>query len=134
LIVVDTNVIAYSVLPGEHAEAAVALARRDPEWLAPPLWRVEFRNVLATAMRVRGLALSVAVRAFEEAEGLVEEPGVTCSAKECLQLAARGGVSAYDAEFVCVAEQLDLVLVTADQRLVRAFPRRVQLLAAFATG
>lgn len=37
-------------------------------------------------------------------------------------MAHRGGVSAYDAEFVCVADALGVPLVSADRRLVRAFP------------
>ena len=45
--------------------------------------------------------------------------------EQCLRLAARGGVSAWDAEFVFVAEALGLPLVTADKRLARAFPGRV---------
>jgi predicted nucleic acid-binding protein len=134
LIVVDTNIIAYSVLPSQHSEAARALVRKDAEWVAPSLWRAELRNVLATAMRVRGIPLARALRAFEDAERLVEESAVPCSTSDCLQIATRGGISAYDAEFVWLAEKLDVVLVTADLRLVRAFPQRVQLLAAFATG
>ena len=39
MIVVDTNVLAYAVLPGERSAAVRALAERDPHWLAPPLWR-----------------------------------------------------------------------------------------------
>jgi predicted nucleic acid-binding protein len=134
LIVVDTNVVAYAVLPSDHAEVVRALASRDPEWLAPPLWRSEFRNVLAVAMRVRGLSLARALRAFAEAETLVVETGALPSTKECLEIAERGRVSAYDAEYVCVAAELGLLLVTADRRLARAFPDRVRLLEQFAAG
>jgi predicted nucleic acid-binding protein len=59
VIVVDTNVIAYAVLPGERTDAALALAERDSEWVAPALWRRELRNVLATVMRVRQRPLRV---------------------------------------------------------------------------
>jgi hypothetical protein len=44
------------------------------------------------------------------------------AAEECLRLAARGRVSAWDAEFVLVADALGLRLVTADKRLKQAFP------------
>jgi len=50
VIVVDTNIIAYRWLPNSQA-AAEALARLDPAWAAPLLWRSEFRNVLAGFMR-----------------------------------------------------------------------------------
>jgi predicted nucleic acid-binding protein len=125
VIVVDTNLIAYAVLPGERTVDALVLAERDPAWIAPALWRRELRNVLATLMRVRKLPLVQALRAFHAAEELVTDATVEPSTEQCLRLAARGGVSAWDAEFVFVAEALGLQLVTADKRLVRAFPARV---------
>ena len=129
MIVVDTNVIAYAVLPGERSAAALALAEHDPDWVAPSLWRRELRNVLATLMRVRGLPLRDALAALAAAEALVSDATVEPSTEECLRLAARGRVSAWDAEFVFVAEAVGLPLVTADRRLSRAFPARVVPLA-----
>lgn len=125
MIVVDTNVLAYAVLPGERTAAALSLVERDPDWIAPPLWRRELRNVLATTMRLRRLSLASALLAFAAAEDLVTDATIESSTEECLRLAARGGVSAWDAEFVFVAEALGLPLVSADRRLSRAFPRRV---------
>lgn len=45
MIVVDSNVLAYLYLPGEHTAAAERLLEREPEWAAPVLWRSEFRNI-----------------------------------------------------------------------------------------
>jgi predicted nucleic acid-binding protein len=129
LIVVDTNVMAYAVLPGEQTAKVLALAERDPAWVAPAIWRRELRNVLATAMRVRGLTLRNALAAFGAAEQLVADATIEPSTEEVLKLAALGGVSAWDAEFVFVAGALGLPLITADKRLARAFPRDVVTVA-----
>lgn len=131
MIVVDTNILANAVLPGDHAEAALLAARKDPAWVAPSLWRIELRNVLATAMRVRAMPLERALAAFASAEQFVADAGVEPTTEECLDIAARGGISAYDSEFVFVAERLDLVLVTADRKLARAFPARARLIEQF---
>jgi predicted nucleic acid-binding protein len=128
VIVVDTNVIAYGVLPGARTKDVEALASRDPQWVAPALWKRELRNVLATAMRVQGLSLAHALAAFTAATALVEDAAVEPTVEECLKAAARGRISAWDAEFVCVAEALDVRLVTSDVKLSRAFPGRVLLL------
>jgi predicted nucleic acid-binding protein len=132
VIVVDTSVVAYAVMPGKRTEAALALAGHDPYWVAPRLWRSELRNVLATAMRVSNLDLGGAVAAFAAAEELVADVEIESSIGDCLELARRGAVSAYDAEFVLVATQLGSRLVTADRRLARAFPDRAVLLEEIA--
>ena len=134
MIVVDTNLVAYAVLPGERTADALALAERDPAWIAPALWRRELRNVLATLMRVRRLPLARALAAFDAAEQLVTDATIEPSIEECLRLAARGRVSAWDAEFVFVAEALGLPLVTADKRLARAFPGHVVALEELIAG
>ena len=128
MIVVDTNVVAYTVIPGERTEAALAIARRDPDWVAPRLWRSELRNVLATALRLKNMKLANALAAFGAAEEIVEDIDVEGMIEECLELAQRAGISAYDAEFVLVAEQMGLQLVTADRRLAKAFPSRAVFL------
>ena len=51
MIVVDTNVICYLLMPGERTAAAERLYRADPEWIAPRLWLDELLNVLATSER-----------------------------------------------------------------------------------
>lgn len=125
MIVVDTNLIVETVLAGERHETALEVAARDPEWVAPALWRSELRNVLATSMRVRGLRLPDAVAAFEAADQLVTDFDLGDSTEACLALAARGRISGYDAEFVFVAERLGKPLVSGDRKLARAFPGRV---------
>ena len=52
MIVVDTNVIAYLFLPGEYTPLAERLLQKDPDWVAPVLWRSELRNVFALYVRL----------------------------------------------------------------------------------
>lgn len=131
MIVVDTNLLAYAVLPGGPAALVRRAAEHDPDWIAPALWRLELANILATSMHVRGLAIDDAVAAFSYAEQLVSDAELVPLVEERLEIAARGSVSVYDAEFVFIAERLDLLLVTADRRLAQAFPGRARLLEDF---
>ena len=134
MIVVDTNVLAYAALVGERTELVFRLSELDSDWVAPPLWRHELANVLATRVRSTdrwALSIPEAIEAFANVERLVTDAALDASLGDRLEVVRRGGVSAYDAEFVVLAEQLNLPLVTNDRRLVSAFPRRAVALAEF---
>jgi predicted nucleic acid-binding protein len=122
VIVADTNLIAYLLLPGPQTLRARAVFQKDPLWAAPLLWRSEFRNVLALAMRLQGMVLSDALRFMQEAEKLLDKQEFTVASAPVLNLAQRSGCAAYDCEFVHLAQELGVPLVTADQKVLRAFP------------
>jgi len=124
MIVVDTNVIAYLYLPGEHTAAAEALLERDPEWAAPILWRSELRNILAGYIRRKTLTLNQAYGVQQEAESLLEGSEFEVDSHAVLKLVKDSDCSAYDCEFIALAIQLNTKLVTMDGKLLRAFPKR----------
>ena len=123
MIVVDTNVLAYLYLPGEHTSHAEALLERDPGWVAPVLWRSEFRNILAGYMRRRALTFEQAREVQAEAESLLSGSEHEVDSQHVLELVRDSDCSAYDCEFVALAMKLGAKLVTMDARLLRAFPK-----------
>jgi predicted nucleic acid-binding protein len=122
LIVVDTNVVAYLLLPGPKTELAEALRRRDRHWAAPPLWRSEFRNVLSGYLRQDLLELPQALALLQQAEESLAIHDVVVSSEAVLQLVNSSYCSAYDCEFIAAAQQLNLSLFTEDRALLAAFP------------
>ncbi|MBU2839554.1 type II toxin-antitoxin system VapC family toxin [Acidithiobacillus thiooxidans] len=122
MIVVDSNVIAYLYLPGEFTAEAERLLERDPDWVAPLLWRSELRNILALYIRKKLLEFDQAFRIQREAETLLADHEYDVDSFEVLTLARDSGCSAYDCEFIALARQLDVKLVTMDAKLRQAFP------------
>jgi predicted nucleic acid-binding protein len=122
MIVVDTNVLAYLYLPGELTAAAEALLEHDPHWTAPILWRSEFRNILAGYMRRKSLTLDQAHTLIREAESLLAGAEYEVDSLRVLELVRDSDCSAYDCEFIAVAQALDTKLVTMDTKLLKAFP------------
>ncbi|MBE7565371.1 type II toxin-antitoxin system VapC family toxin [Acidithiobacillus thiooxidans] len=122
MIVVDSNVIAYLYLPGEFTAEAERLLERDPDWVAPLLWRSELRNILALYIRKKLLEFDQAFRIQREAETLLADHEYDVDSFEVLTLARDSGCSAYDCEFIALARQLDVKLVTMDAKLRKAFP------------
>jgi predicted nucleic acid-binding protein len=104
-----------------HADQAVL--NRDPTRSAPWLWRSEFRNCLVGLVRQGDLTGDEAGPVIEQAERWMEGREYTVrSTTAVLRLAEQSGCSAYDCEFVSVAQDLGVTLVTQDQQILRAFP------------
>jgi predicted nucleic acid-binding protein len=122
VIVVDSNVIAYCWLNGERTALAHRLRRRDPDWHAPVLWRSELRNILTGYRRDGSLDASQTRRIMAAAEaGLAGREHYLPSAR-VFTVTEQSRLSAYDAEFVALAEILGAPLVTEDRAILAAFP------------
>jgi predicted nucleic acid-binding protein len=131
VIVVDTNVLVHAWLDTPEHILAEALLDVDPHWRAPYLWRSEFRNALTLYMRHRKLALPEAqeIAGFAEEQMYGNEYFVDPIA--VLDLVAASTCTAYDCEFVALARELGIPLITTDKQILRDFPRIARPLAAY---
>ncbi|WP_286160937.1 type II toxin-antitoxin system VapC family toxin [Aphanothece minutissima] len=118
---VDTNVVAYLLLPGPRTELAEALRRQDRQWAAPPLWRSEFRNVLTQHVRRDLLKLPAALALMQKAEVLLSAHEQAVASEHVLHLVSTSTCSSYDCEFVAAAQQLGVALITEDRAILAAF-------------
>ena len=132
MIVADTNLLIGLYLPSTGTSMAEQVLSRDPVWSVPLLWRSEFRNVLATGVRAGRLGIDLALEVLEAAGLLVSENEYAVPDERVLALAATSGCSAYDCEFVALAEGLDVFLVTSDRQVLKAFPKRAVAPEVFA--
>ncbi len=132
MIVVDTNILAYLFLTSERSPQAEQALRRDSAWAAPLLWRSELRNVLALYLRRGHLSLSDAQEIMDEAGGLMRGREYEVASMNVLSLAAAGRCSAYDCEFVALAQELSVSLVTVDRQILSEYPAVAVPLAEFA--
>lgn len=103
-------------------ELAYRVLRKDPDWAAPLLWRSEFRNVVSLYLRKEILELPVALQSIQEAEQLMEARACEVNSTQVLQFVVRSARSAYDCEFVALADDLEVPLVTFDKRICNEFP------------
>ncbi len=123
MIVVDTNVIAYLFLRGDFATRAEAWLKDDRDWVAPMLWRSEFRNLLGGYLRRKQLTFEAVREIQREAEALLIGSEHEVDSQRVLELVRDSDCSAYDCEFVSVAMRLGVKLLTADGKVLRAFPQ-----------
>ena len=86
------------------------------------LWRSEFRNVLAVYLGRGLLELEEALHYFELSQALLQGREFTVPSEPILRLAEASKCSAYDCEFVALARQKEVPLVTSDRGVLKAFP------------
>ena len=122
MIVVDTNIITYLFIQGEHTERAEKALQKDDEWAAPLLWRSELRNVLSFYIHHNHLTLDRAAKLMNEAMDLMADHEYDISSLMVLRLSEVSGCSAYDCEFVALAKDLGFPLITSDKKILKAFP------------
>ena len=115
MIVVDTNVLAYLLLPYEHSPQADTLFKRDSKWMAPIPWRSEFRNLLAGYLRRKALTLDEVLKVQAEAEAILAGNEHEVDSRHVLELVRDSDCSAYDCEFVALAAMLGVKVVTMDR-------------------
>lgn len=131
MIVVDTNVIAYLFIQGDYTVQAEEVLNKDSDWSAPYLWRSEFRNVLALYIWQGHLSLSDAKLIVREAEALMRGKEYEVESDQVLGLAKSSKCSAYNCEFVTLAQQLNVMLVTSDKKVLTAFSKTAVSMEVF---
>ena len=131
MIVVDTNLIVNFVVESERTQQAERVFARDPQWCAPLLWRSELRNVLVLYVRHGLLSLEDTLGLMQRAETLMQAREYPVSSAPVLNLAARSRCTAYDCEFVALAQNLGVPLVTSDSQVLSAFPSEAVSVSAF---
>ena len=130
MIVVDAMILTYALIrvPGQ-TPAVNQLLDAGPAWAAPPLWRSERRNVLLQYVRVSEeerpggpVTLDDARRKMGLAETMIADRTFAVDSDSVLNRAERSGLSAYDAEYVALAQDIDVPLTTVDKTLLDAVP------------
>src|SRR5207248_4749114 len=129
MLLVDTNVVVYLLIAGDYTAAAQQLRARDSDWRSEAFLLVEFTNLLASSIATKRMTLSLAQDLLAKATALFDGKLGRIPHSSVLATAARHRVSAYDARFLALADQLGRRLVTDDTKLRAAAPTLTQSLA-----
>ena len=122
MIVADANLIAYYYFPGPMQPAARKVLEKDPSWYVPPIMISEFRNITLGFIRAKKLKLRDAIDLMTRVEMVFASRTRGVSSMTVVELAVYSGCSAYDTEYVVLAQMLGVPLVTQDKQLIKTFP------------
>ena len=131
MIVVDTNIIGYLFLTSSKSSLTEQALQKDSLWAAPLLWRSEMRNVLALYIRKGQLSLADAQQIMKEATDLMQSQEYEVTSNQVLELVNISTCSAYDCEFVALARDLNVSLLSVDRQILNNFPDTALTLETF---
>jgi predicted nucleic acid-binding protein len=120
MIVVDANILVYLVIDGDMSEAALRLQAKDPDWRTSPLWEYEFGNALTLMIVQKHLSTTKATQYLHGAKTIFSPFETPVDSELALQLAAEKRISFYDAQYLALAQTLDVPLITEDKALRKA--------------
>ena len=122
MIVADTNLIAYLMIEGDFTPQAELVYQLDSNWIAPYLWRSEFRNILALYLKKNYLSMAEAKTIMAQAEALMKNKEFELDSASLLEMIENSTLSAYDCEYVVLAKKLGIHLITNDKKILKSFP------------
>ena len=121
MIVVDSNILTARNLTSSLTSKAKQVEDKDPVWIVPVLWRYEFQNILATAIKAKQIKPEQALDVWEKVSGILIENECEPSACMVIDLIAEYGITAYDGQFIAVALEMGIPCVTEDRELQETF-------------
>jgi predicted nucleic acid-binding protein len=122
MIVVDSNIVAARNLTSSLTSETKQVEEKDPVWIVPVLWRYEFQNILATAIKAKQIKPEKASEVWEKVSKVLIENECEPSPSKIIDLVAQYGITAYDGQFVAVALEMGVPFVTEDRELQEKFP------------
>ena len=123
MIVAHANLVAYYYLPGPFQPQAQKIIKKDSVWFVPPIFVSEFRNILLGFVRKGKLNKRDATELAVRVELAFSQRTKVISPVQVMDVACDFGCSAYDAEYIALAQMMDTKLVTNDKFLLAAFPK-----------
>jgi predicted nucleic acid-binding protein len=121
MIVVDSNVIAARTLTSDLTSKAEKVEQKDPVLIVPVLWRYEFQNILATAMKAKQITPEHALGVWQRVAAILVENESEPSPAKVIDLVAQYGITAYDGQFIALAMEMGISCITEDGELQKKF-------------
>jgi predicted nucleic acid-binding protein len=131
VIVADTNVVAYFLIPGTATADAERVRSKDHDWVSPNLLRYEWMNVVGQHVRTKRIERDIGLKLYRRGLALARFEDLPSDPLSILKMCEATGSSPYDLEYVWLAMELGVPLVTADQHVVRAYPEVAVHLGTF---
>ena len=119
MIVADTCLVFHLFNETLLTDSAQKILAKDPYWVLPPLWREEYANVLSKLARKEGRAIDDIINHFNYTIDEIKNCEINVDTKKALEVSIEHKISVYDAHFVALAIDSNILLVTEDKEILK---------------
>lgn len=120
MIVIDANILIYALIECDNSRLTSQLRVKDADWRTTGLCLHETLNVLTTYQRRGLLALEQCRELLRHANRFIAVAQCDVDMEASLTVAAQYGITGYDAQYVTLAQNLAVPLITEDRKLRQA--------------
>ena len=122
MIVIDANILIYSLIECDYSPLVHKLREKDSDWRTTALCLHETLNVLVTYQRREVLTLMQCRKLLDHADRFLQVAQCEVKMDTVLSVAAKYSITGYDAQYVALAQSLNAPLITEDRKLRTAVP------------
>ncbi len=122
MIVIDANILIYSLIECDYSPLIHKLREKDSDWRTTALCLHETLNVLATYQRRKVLTLAQCRKLLDHTDHFIKVAQCEVKMDAALAVAAKYAITGYDAQYVALAQSLNAPLITEDRKLRNAVP------------
>lgn len=131
MIVVDANIIVYLLIENDsYTDPAENLFQKDSTWIAPPIWKSEFLNVLTGYFRREIIDSDNCRDIYVQADKHIETREMP-DFRSVFRIIETSRLTAYDSQYVALATDLNLPLITEDKKIIQEFPTVAKSIEGF---
>jgi predicted nucleic acid-binding protein len=123
MIVADASLVTFLFLEGELSGVVREIYLLDHDWITPPILNHELLNIFAALGASEGDVQGME-ELWREARGLLGSRQQIPDPLRSLRLGIELGVSGYQAQYLALADQLRVPLLTVDQRILELLPKK----------
>ena len=122
MIVADTCLVTHLFNESDQTLVAKKVLRKDSQWILPTLWQEEYANVLSKIARKESIEINLVLKQFHYAMDTLKGGTIPVSPAKALRIAIEYKISVYDAHFVALAMDYNVVMVSEDKEVLKNCP------------
>ncbi len=119
MIVSDTCLVIHLFNETSLTDIAQKIQKKDASWILPLLWQEEYANVLSKLARRESRDVNEVIEHFNYVLDELRGSEILVDNRRAIKFSIEYKISVYDAHFVGLALDFDVMLVTEDKEVLK---------------